>query len=65
MIIGVWFWHLAGYNPAVFVRLLDALEPPAPEWGSRSTDDGRRLFLVAGSSSNLAVVLVIRTWPQG
>ena len=32
MIIGFWFWHLAGFNPAVFVRDLFwmALEPPAP-----------------------------------
>ena len=37
MIVGLWFWHLAGYNPAVFVRdlLWMALEPPAPEWGLR------------------------------
>ena len=51
MIIGGWFWHLAGYNPAVFVRDLFwmALEPPAPEWGLRippMAEGG--LFLVAG-----------------
>ena len=51
MIIGLWFWHLAGYNPAVFVRdlLWMALEPPAPEWGLRVPPmDQGGLFLVAG-----------------
>jgi photosynthetic reaction center M subunit len=35
MLCGVWFWHLAGYNPAVFLRDLFwfALEPPPPEYG--------------------------------
>jgi photosynthetic reaction center M subunit len=51
MIVGLWFWHLAGYNPAVFVRDLFwmALEPPAPEWGLRippMMEGG--LFLLAG-----------------
>ncbi len=37
MIIGGWFWHVAGYNPAVFLRDLFwmSLEPPAPEWSRR------------------------------
>ncbi|WP_395003933.1 photosynthetic reaction center subunit M [Cypionkella sp.] len=51
MIVGLWFWHLAGYNPAVFVRdlLWMALEPPAPEWGLRIPPmDQGGLFLVAG-----------------
>ena len=50
MIVGLWFWHLAGYNPAVFVRdlLWMALEPPAPEWGLRVPPmDQGGLFLVA------------------
>ncbi len=51
MIIGVHFWGIAGYNPAVFMRDLFwmALEPPAPEWGLRfppMAEGG--LFLVAG-----------------
>ncbi len=35
MTVGVWFWHLAGYNPAVFLRDLFwmALEPPSPDYG--------------------------------
>jgi photosynthetic reaction center M subunit len=35
MMVGAWFWHLAEYNPAVFMRDLFwmALEPPAPEYG--------------------------------
>lgn len=51
MIIGGWYWHVAGYNPAVFLRDLFwmSLEPPAPEWGLRippMAEGG--LFLVAG-----------------
>jgi photosynthetic reaction center M subunit len=51
MIVGLWFWHLAGYNPAVFIRDLFwmSLEPPAPEWGLRIPPmDQGGLFLVAG-----------------
>jgi photosynthetic reaction center M subunit len=51
MIIGVHFWQVAGYNPAVFLRDLFwmALEPPAPEWGLRMPPmDQGGLFLVAG-----------------
>jgi len=35
MMVDAWFWHLADYNPAVFMRDLFwmALEPPAPEYG--------------------------------
>ena len=51
MIIGVHFWQVAGYNPAVFMRDLFwmALEPPGPEWGLRMPpmQEGG-LFLVAG-----------------
>ncbi len=34
-IVGIWYWHLAGYNPAVFLRDLFwfSLEPPAEEYG--------------------------------
>ncbi len=33
--VGMWFWHQAGYNPAVFLRDLFwfSLEPPAEEYG--------------------------------
>jgi photosynthetic reaction center M subunit len=50
-IIGLWFWHQAGYNPMVFLRDLFwmSLEPPAPEWGLRIPPmDQGGLFLVAG-----------------
>ncbi|MBV0914148.1 photosynthetic reaction center subunit M [Anianabacter salinae] len=35
LMVGFWFWDLAGYNPAVFLRDLFfmSLEPPAPEYG--------------------------------
>jgi photosynthetic reaction center M subunit len=35
VMVGLWFWDQAGYNPAVFVRDLFwlSLDPPAPEYG--------------------------------
>ncbi len=35
MLCGAWFWHQAGFNPAVFMRDLFwfSLEPPPPEYG--------------------------------
>ncbi len=35
MLCGAWFWYVAGFNPAVFLRDLFymSLEPPAPEYG--------------------------------
>ncbi len=37
VMVGLWFWDQAGYNPAVFLRDLFwfSLDPPAPEWGLR------------------------------
>jgi photosynthetic reaction center M subunit len=50
MLVGAWFWHLAGYNPAVFMRDLFwmALEPPSPEYGLRFAPMGEGgLWLIA------------------
>ncbi|MBN2760797.1 MAG: photosynthetic reaction center subunit M [Rhodobacteraceae bacterium] len=35
VMVGLWFWDQAGYNPAVFMRDLFwlSLDPPAPEYG--------------------------------
>jgi len=35
VMVGLWFWHQAGYNPAVFMRDLFwfSLDPPPPEYG--------------------------------
>ncbi len=35
LMVGLWFWDQAGYNPAIFLRDLFymSLEPPAPEYG--------------------------------
>jgi photosynthetic reaction center M subunit len=35
LMIGMWYWDQAGYNPAVFLRDLFwlSLDPPAPEYG--------------------------------
>jgi photosynthetic reaction center M subunit len=37
VMVGGWYWHQAGYNPAVFMRDLFwlSLDPPAPEYGLR------------------------------
>jgi photosynthetic reaction center M subunit len=37
VMIGGWYWHQAGFNPAVFMRDLFwlSLDPPAPEYGLR------------------------------
>jgi photosynthetic reaction center M subunit len=51
LIIGGWFWHQAGYNPAVFLRDLFwfSLEPPSPEYGLSIPPMGEGgLFLLAG-----------------
>jgi len=35
VMVGMWYWDQAGYNPAVFLRDLFwlSLDPPAPEYG--------------------------------
>ncbi len=51
VMVGGWFWHQAGYDPAVFLRDLFwlSLEPPAPEWGLRIPPmDQGGWFLLAG-----------------
>ena len=37
LMVGAWFWHQAGYNPAVFLRDLFwlSLDPPSPDYGLR------------------------------
>ena len=37
LMVGAWFWHQAGYNPAVFLRDLFwlSLDPPSPDHGLR------------------------------
>jgi photosynthetic reaction center M subunit len=51
VMVGGWYWHQAGFNPAVFVRDLFwfSLDPPAPEYGLRFpplAEGG--YFLIAG-----------------
>lgn len=66
MIIGAWFWHLADYNPGVFMRDLFwmALEPPAPEYGLSippMAEGG--LFLLAGFFFLISLsTWWVRTW---
>ena len=37
LMVGAWFWHQAGYNPALFLRDLFwlSLDPPSPDHGLR------------------------------
>jgi photosynthetic reaction center M subunit len=37
LMVGMWFWYQAGFNPAVFLRDLFwlSLDPPSPEYGLR------------------------------
>ena len=64
--VGAWFWHQAGYNPAVFLRDLFwfSLDPPAPEYGLRFpplAEGG--YFLIAGFFLLISVISWwIRTW---
>jgi photosynthetic reaction center M subunit len=61
MLVGAHFWHVAGYNPAVFVRDLFwmALEPPGPEWGLRIPPMGEGgLFLLA----SFFLLISVLTW---
>jgi photosynthetic reaction center M subunit len=51
MMVGGWYWHQAGYNPAVFMRDLFwfSLDPPAPEYGLRFPPLAQGgYFLIAG-----------------
>ncbi len=60
--VGAWFWHLAGLNPAVFMRDLFymALEPPPSEYGLGFAPLGEGgLWLIA---SFFLLISVITWW---
>jgi photosynthetic reaction center M subunit len=60
-LVGAWFWHLAGFNPAVFMRDLFymALEPPAPEYGLGFAPLGEGgLWLIA----SFFLLISVMTW---
>jgi photosynthetic reaction center M subunit len=59
--VGAWFWHLAGLNPAVFMRDLFymALEPPAAEYGLGFAPLGEGgLWLIA----SFFLLISVLTW---
>ena len=64
--VGAWFWHQAGCNPAVFLRdrFWFSLDPLAPEYGLSfppMAEGG--YFLIAGFFLLISVILWwIRTW---
>jgi photosynthetic reaction center M subunit len=60
-LVGAWFWHIAGFNPAVFARDLFymALEPPAPEYGLGFAPLGEGgLWLIA----SFFLLISVLTW---
>ncbi len=66
VMVGLWFWDQAGYNPAVFLRDLFwlSLDPPAPEYGL-SIPPMREggYFLIASFFLLIAVMAWwVRTW---
>lgn len=66
LMVGGWFWHQAGYNPAVFLRDLFwfSLEPPSPEWGLRIPPMAEGGYFLIASFFLLIAVLTwwVRTW---
>ncbi len=60
-LVGAWFWHLAGLNPAVFMRDLFymALEPPPSEYGLGFAPLGEGgLWLIA----SFFLLISVLTW---
>jgi photosynthetic reaction center M subunit len=66
VMVGLWFWDQAGYNPAVFLRDLFwlSLDPPSPEYGlgiPPMRDGG--YFLIASFFLLISVMTWwVRTW---
>jgi photosynthetic reaction center M subunit len=66
MMVGLWFWDQAGYNPAVFVRDLFwfSLEPPGPEYGLTIPPMREGGYFLIASFFLLISVMTwwVRTW---
>ncbi len=66
VMVGLWFWDQAGYNPAVFLRDLFwlSLDPPAPEYGlSMPPMREGGYFLIASFFLLISVMTWwVRTW---
>jgi photosynthetic reaction center M subunit len=66
MMVGLWYWDQAGYNPAVFLRDLFwfSLEPPAPEYGLSIPPMREGGYFLIASFFLLISVMTwwVRTW---
>jgi photosynthetic reaction center M subunit len=64
--VGAWYWHQAGFNPAVFMRDLFwlSLDPPAPEYGLRFPPLAEGGYFLIASFFLLISVMAwwVRTW---
>ena len=64
--VGAWYWDIAGYNPAVFVRDLFwmSLDPPAPEYGLSFPPIAEGGYFLIASFFLLISVMSwwVRTW---
>ncbi len=66
VMVGMWFWWQAGFNPAVFLRDLFwlSLDPPGPEWGLRFPPLAEGGYFLIASFFLLISVMTwwVRTW---
>ena len=66
IMVGMWYWYQAGFNPAVFVRDLFwlSLDPPGPEYGLRFPPLAEGGYFLIASFFLLISVLSwwVRTW---
>ena len=66
LMVGMWFWYQAGFNPAVFMRDLFwlSLDPPGPEWGLRFPPLAEGGYFLIASFFLLISVMAwwVRTW---
>jgi len=66
MMVGLWYWDQAGYNPAVFLRDLFwfSLEPPGPEYGLTIPPMREGGYFLIASFFLLISVMTwwVRTW---
>ncbi|MFN7002276.1 MAG: photosynthetic reaction center subunit M [Roseinatronobacter sp.] len=66
IMVGLWFWDQAGYNPAVFLRDLFwlSLDPPSPEYGLGIPPMREGGYFLIASFFLLISVLAwwVRTW---
>ncbi|WP_439562619.1 photosynthetic reaction center subunit M [Roseinatronobacter sp.] len=66
VMVGMWYWYQAGFNPAVFMRDLFwfSLDPPGPEYGLRMPPMAEGGYFLIASFFLLISVMSwwVRTW---